>query len=66
MWVNVLLFVVGLITAAYFYMTRKFGTFKAHGIPEYEPSFPFGSPMTQEMFTGQLNFARMLEKMYHE
>ena len=66
MWVNVLLFVVGLITAAYFYMTRKFGTFKAHGIPEYEPSFPFGSPMTKEMFTGQLNFARMLEKMYHE
>lgn len=66
MWVNVLLFVVGLITAAYFYMTRKFGTFKAHGIPEYEPSFPFGSPQTKEMFTGQRNFARMLEKMYHD
>ena len=66
MWVNVLLFLVGLVTAAYFYMTRKFGSFKAHGIWEYEPSFPFGSTVTKDIFTGQVNFARMLEKMYHE
>ena len=66
MWVNVLLFLVGLVTAAYFYMTRKFGSFKACGIGEYEPSFPFGSPVTKGVFTGQVNFIRMLEDIYQE
>ena len=64
MWVNILLFVVGLVTAAYLYLTRKFGTFKAHGIWEYEPSFPFGSPHIKEMFTGKRHFSRNLEEMY--
>ena len=60
MWVNILLFVVGLTIAAYFYMTRKFGTFLAHGIPEYEPCFPWGSQKTKEIFTAQTHFTRQV------
>ena len=66
MWVNILLFVLGLVIAAYFYMTRKFGTFLAHGIPEYKPCFPWGSEKTKEIFTAQTNFARACQKMYHK
>ena len=66
MWANVVLFLVGLVAAAYFYMTRKFGMFLAHGIWEYEPSFPFGGPNMRDILTGQTNFTRALQKMYHK
>ena len=64
MWMNVILLLVAAVTSAYYYMTRRFGWFKARGIEEYDPKFPFGSPNTWELFTGKRGFTRMLSTIY--
>ena len=43
MWVELLLIVLALFLAIYWYVTKHFGYFKKHGIPEETGSFPFGS-----------------------
>ena len=53
MWVNVLLFLVAVATAVYFYLTRNFGWFKARGVYEHEPAFPFGCAEAQICWFGQ-------------
>ena len=44
MWVEVLLFLVAAATAAYLYLTRHVGWFKARGVCEHDYSFPCGTP----------------------
>lgn len=64
MWLNILIFVAASVSALYFYLTRNFGWFEARGIKEHDPTFPFGSLETKEMFQGRRNFARMLTSIY--
>ena len=64
MLINVVLFLVAVLFCAHFYITKKFGWFKARGIHEYEPAFPFGSPNTWELFSGKRGFTRMLDTIY--
>jgi hypothetical protein len=55
MWLHILLFVIGLITFSYWYLTKEFGYFKARGICEPPASFPFGSEPAKRIFTGKLS-----------
>ena len=64
MWVNVLIFLIAVATAAYFYLTRNFGWFKARGVYEHDPSFPFGNPETNQAMMGRVNFARLSNLIY--
>jgi cytochrome P450 family 6 len=66
MWFNVLLAFVGLVTAAYFWMTRKYGWFKAQGIAEAPSYFPFGCKQNFQMLTGQLSFINSTEEIYRQ
>jgi hypothetical protein len=64
MWFNVLLFLVGGVTFAYFYMTRNFGWFKARGIDEHDPMFLFGCWEMFNLFTGEVNIVRLTDSIY--
>ena len=64
MWVNVLLFLIAVATAAYFYLTRNFGCFKKHGVYEHDPAFPFGCPEVHQSMMGKVNFARLTGLIY--
>ena len=64
MWVNVLLFLAAAATAAYFYLTRHFGWFKARGVHEHDAALPFGCPEVNQVFMGQRNFQRVTEPIY--
>ena len=64
MWVNVLLFLIAVATAAYFYLTRNYGWFKACGVYEHDPSFPFGNPEMNQAMMGKVNFARLSSLIY--
>ena len=64
MWVNVLLFLVALAAAAYYYMTRHVGWFKARGIDEVEYIFPFVSQEFKDAFSGKIPFVRVTSEMY--
>ena len=66
MWVNVLLFLVALVAAAYFYITRHVGWFKTHGIDEIEYVFPFVSQEFKEAFTGKIPFVRVTSEIYNK
>ena len=64
MWVNVLLFLVALAAAAYFYITRHVGWFKARGIDEIDYIFPYVSQEFKEALTGKLPFVRVTSEIY--
>ena len=64
MWVNVLLFLVALAAAAYFYMTRHVGWFKARGIDEIEYIFPVVSQEFKDAFMGKIPFVRVTSEIY--
>ena len=66
MWVNVLLFLVAVATAAYFYITRNFGWFKARGVYEHEPAFPFGCAEANQQLMGKHHFLRILNIIYEK
>ena len=51
MWIEVLLTVSALFLALYWYVTKHFGYFAKHGIPEEPGSFPFGSASAWECWT---------------
>ena len=65
MWIYILAAFLGLLAAAYFYLTRDFGYFKSQGIPEAPGSFPFGSNEMKRMFTGKENFFSAMQNMYY-
>ncbi len=64
MWLVIILFLIGVATFLYYYLTKDFGQFKKYGIPEHDGSFPFGSKETLEMFTGQRPITRGAEPIY--
>ena len=64
MWVNVLLFLVAVLTAVYFYLTRNFGWFRAHGIHEHDPAFPFGCSEMNQATLGKINAIRISKGIY--
>lgn len=53
MWLNVVLFLVAVFVALYWYLTRNFGFFLKHGVFEAPSSFPFGSGPAFKLFTGK-------------
>ena len=64
MWVNVLLFLVAVATAAYFYLTRNFGWFESRGIYEHDTALPMGCSEANQLMMGRLSFFRMLDPIY--
>ena len=64
MWMNVFLFLVAAATAAYFYITRKFGWFKARGVYEHDPAFPFGCHEVNQTMMGKVAFTRSIKPVY--
>ena len=55
MWLNICLLLISLVSFLYFYITRKWGSFKAQGVAEMPNSFPFGSEIARQMFTGKIH-----------
>ena len=43
MWLEILLILISLFLALYWYVTKSFGKWKELGIPHSKPYFPFGS-----------------------
>ena len=64
MWVNVLLFLLALVTAAYFYLTRHVGWFKARGIDEIDYVFPFGCQEMKQTVMGKTPFVKLSSEIY--
>ena len=64
MWVNVLLFLLALVTAAYFYLTRNVGWFKARGIGEIDYVFPFGCQEMKQTVMGKTPFVKLSSEIY--
>nr|APH81387.1 cytochrome P450 CYP3025B1 [Tigriopus kingsejongensis] len=59
-----LLSIVCLLAWLYQSITKKYGTYQAQGIAEYQPSFPFGSPNQKKLMLGQVNFLNMADEVY--
>lgn len=55
---------MGAILYLYVEITKKYGTFKAIGVPEYNPKFPLGSPNHWKLATGRLNFINSVDEVY--
>ena len=53
MWIEILLFLILVFMLVYMYVTKHFGFFKKHGVPEMPGYFPFGSENVKEGFTGK-------------
>ena len=64
MWVNLLLFIVAVATAAYFYVTRHAGWYRAHGIEEIDYIFPFGNHSLKQAIMGKLPFVCITAELY--
>ena len=64
MWVNVLFFLGSLVVAAYWYLTRNFGWFRARGIYEHDNAFPMWCPEANQIMMGRVAMQRMLEPIY--
>ena len=64
MWMNVLLFIVALAAAAYFYITRHVGWFKARGIDEIDYVFPFGCQEMKQTVMGKTPFVKLSGEIY--
>ena len=59
-----LILTVGVVTAAYFYFSKKFSYFKNHGVP-YEPgSFPLGSSNSWKVLSGQMSMLRSTDEIH--
>ena len=57
MWFELLIIFVGALVGNYFYITRKYGYFKARGIPEVPAHYPFGAYEFWLMLTGKKSFS---------
>ena len=66
MWVEVLLFLVAAATAAYLYITRNVGWFKARGVCEHDYSFPCGTPEFVQAMQGKLGFGELSSVIYEK
>ena len=64
MWANVLLFLVAVVTAVYFYLTKNVGWFKARGVCEHDAALPFGCPEVKQVVMGQRHIQRITEPIY--
>ncbi|TRY80616.1 hypothetical protein TCAL_13243 [Tigriopus californicus] len=58
------LLLLGAVLYLYLKITKKYGSFKAMGIPEYNPVFPLGSPNHWKLGTGRLNFVNSVDEVY--
>ena len=69
MWIELLLVVLALFLWLYWYVTKDFGYFKKHGIPEEPGSFPFGSEAAWGIWTEGKCLFKVLDKSnikYHD
>ena len=66
MWVNVLLFLMAVATAAYLYIRRNVGWFKSRGIYENEFVFPYGSSQVKKGFRGEISFSMVTREIYEK
>ena len=66
MWVEVLLALVSVATAAYLYIKRRIGWFKSHGICEHDFSFPGGCTEVNSAFAGKMSFIRVTSAIYEK
>ena len=64
MWANVLLFLVAVVTAVYFHLTKNVGWFKARGVCEHDAALPFGCPEVKQVVMGQRHIQRITEPIY--
>ena len=66
MWVNVLVFLATAASAAYLYLRRNFGWFRARGVAEHDPALPFGTPEFNEVIKGKTHFLRYTNLIYNK
>ena len=52
MWLELLVLFLGALVSHYFYIVRKYGYFKARGIPEVPAQYPCGAKEYWHMVTG--------------
>ena len=57
----ILLLVLALFLAIYWYTTRHFGYFKQHGVAEEPGTFPFGSEGSWKCWTKGVSFLKFFE-----
>jgi len=57
----ILLLILALFLAVYWYTTRHFGYFKQHGVAEEPGTFPFGSEGSWKCWTKGLSFLKFFE-----
>ena len=55
MLVEIVLGLLLLFLLFYLYVTKHFGFFKKHGVPELPGSFPFGSDASKKVWTGKVD-----------
>jgi len=70
MWVEIGLFLLTIFLGLYFWITKNFGYFKAHGLPEAPGTFPFGSEHMWNLMLRKTSFIKqfdgLLEKFKDE
>ena len=66
MLIESVLLIVGLLLLAYWYITKNYGYFKSHGIPELPGTFPFGSDSSWSFFLGKECALKALDKPQRE
>ena len=59
---EVLLVIVVLFLAVYWYVARSFGYFKKHGVAEEPGTFPFGSDASWKVWVGGLSFLKLWDE----
>ena len=62
MWTELLLFCVFLFSLLYWYVTKHFGYFSKHGVPEEPGSFPFGSQNAWRTYTKGQSFLKFFDE----
>merc|ERR1711953_398411 len=61
MWVELLLVILSLLLAVYWYVTKHFGYFTKHGISEEAGTFPFGSNAAWECWLKGKSFLKFFD-----
>ena len=62
MLIELLLFIALVFTALYRYVTKHFGYFSKHGVPEERGTFPFGSETAWKTYTKGQSFLKFFDE----
>ena len=66
MLVEIILILLNVIVGVYWYITKNFGYFAKHGIPELPGSFPLGSEVMSGVLSGKKNALTLLDQASRE